>query len=72
MDFPDEVNLPSGPVKYTQSKTLLVRNIGNREAKFTLSVDKYVLVFYVENLISCLTIELAVVFVLYIDRVGNN
>lgn len=38
LDFPDAVNFSSCPVKYPTSKTLLVRNIGNREAKFALDV----------------------------------
>ncbi|KAL3860158.1 hypothetical protein ACJMK2_010318 [Sinanodonta woodiana] len=40
LDFPDEINFPIGPVKYTNSKTLLVRNIGNKEAKFTFTTEK--------------------------------
>jgi hydrocephalus-inducing protein len=40
LDFPDEVNFQLGPVKHTSSKVLLVRNIGNKEAKFALKVDK--------------------------------
>jgi len=40
LDFPDEINFPIGPVKYTNTKTLLVRNIGNKEGKFTLSCER--------------------------------
>ena len=40
LDFPDEVIFPPAPVKYPSSKVLLVRNIGNREAKFKLSTEK--------------------------------
>ena len=40
LDFPDEINFPVGPVKYPSSKTLLIRNIGNKEGKFTLKVNK--------------------------------
>ncbi|XP_069113582.1 hydrocephalus-inducing protein homolog isoform X2 [Argopecten irradians] len=40
LDFPDNIVFPVGPVKNTMSRTLLIRNIGNKEAKFTLSVDK--------------------------------
>ena len=40
LDFPDEVVFPIGAVKFQQSRTLLVRNIGNRDAKFLLLVDK--------------------------------
>lgn len=39
LDFPDNIHFPAGPVKHTRSKTLLVRNIGNSEAKFTLSAE---------------------------------
>ena len=42
LDFPDNIHFPPGPVKYTHSRTYLVRNIGNREAKFTLMAEKYV------------------------------
>ncbi|XP_064641495.1 hydrocephalus-inducing protein-like isoform X2 [Lineus longissimus] len=40
LDFPDEVHFAASPVKYPSTKTLLVRNVGNREAKFSLTVDK--------------------------------
>ncbi|XP_043935458.1 hydrocephalus-inducing protein homolog [Protopterus annectens] len=36
LDFPDQVNFSSCPVKYNSQKTLLVRNVGNKEAKFHL------------------------------------
>jgi hydrocephalus-inducing protein len=36
LDFPDEVDFGINPVKYEASKTLLIRNIGNREARFNL------------------------------------
>ncbi|XP_074644164.1 hydrocephalus-inducing protein homolog [Tubulanus polymorphus] len=39
LDFPDEVHFAASPVKHSSTKTLLVRNIGNREAKFSLSTD---------------------------------
>lgn len=39
LDFPDNIHFPAGPVKHTRSKTLLVRNIGNSEAKFTLRAE---------------------------------
>jgi len=42
LDFPDEIIFPAGPVKHTQSRVLLVRNIGNADAAFSLAVDKYV------------------------------
>lgn len=41
LDFPDAVNFSSCPVKYPTPKALLVRNIGNREAKFSLDVPRY-------------------------------
>nr|XP_033799169.1 hydrocephalus-inducing protein homolog isoform X3 [Geotrypetes seraphini] len=37
LDFPDQLNFSTCPVKYNSQKTLLVRNIGNREAKFCLN-----------------------------------
>ena len=40
LDFPDEVNFQLSPVKYPSAKTLLVRNVGNTEAKFTLEAEK--------------------------------
>ena len=40
LDFPDEVTFPVCPVKYCSTKTLLVRNVGNREAKFELKASK--------------------------------
>ena len=40
LDFPDDVNFQQSPVKYASSKTLLVRNVGNKEAKFTLETEK--------------------------------
>ena len=40
LDFPDNIHFPAGPVKYGHSKTLLVRNIGNAEAKFTMIAQK--------------------------------
>ncbi|KAM4614098.1 hydrocephalus-inducing protein homolog [Discoglossus pictus] len=39
LDFPDEVNFNVCPVKYKSQKTLLVRNIGNREAHFELITE---------------------------------
>ncbi|XP_076808093.1 hydrocephalus-inducing protein homolog isoform X2 [Clavelina lepadiformis] len=40
LDFPDEVNFGICPVKHNSSKILFVRNIGNREAKCTFTVDE--------------------------------
>ena len=40
LDFPDDVIFKDCPVKYSSSRTLLVRNIGNLEAKFALSTEK--------------------------------
>lgn len=42
LDFPDDVHFSVGVVKYPSSRTLLVRNIGNKEAKFSLSTEKWV------------------------------
>ncbi|XP_008833211.1 hydrocephalus-inducing protein homolog [Nannospalax galili] len=36
LDFPDELNFSTCPVKYSTQKTLLVRNIGNKDAVFHL------------------------------------
>ncbi|PAA50321.1 hypothetical protein BOX15_Mlig000423g3, partial [Macrostomum lignano] len=36
LDFPDSVNFDTCPVKYKTERSLLVRNVGNREAKFFL------------------------------------
>lgn len=41
IDFPDAVNFGSCPVKDSTTKTLFVRNIGKREAKFSLSLKRY-------------------------------
>nr|XP_056718300.1 hydrocephalus-inducing protein homolog [Euleptes europaea] len=37
LDFPDQLNFSTCPVKYNTQKTLLVRNIGNREARYQIS-----------------------------------
>lgn len=42
LDFPDEILFPAGPVKHTQLRILLVRNVGNADATFSLTVDKCV------------------------------
>jgi len=47
LDFPDEIIFPLGPVKHLNSRTLLVRNIGNRDATFTLSVTKYESIIFI-------------------------
>ncbi|KFV73572.1 Hydrocephalus-inducing protein, partial [Struthio camelus australis] len=39
LDFPDQLNFSVCPVKYTTQKTLLVRNIGNREARYCISTQ---------------------------------
>lgn len=43
LDFPDEINFSMNQtcaVKHLNSKCLLIRNIGNRDAKFSLKVEK--------------------------------
>lgn len=43
LDFPDEINFSINtlcPVKHLNSKVLLIRNIGNKDAKFQLKVEK--------------------------------
>ncbi|NXA41620.1 HYDIN protein, partial [Eudromia elegans] len=39
LDFPDQVNFSVCPVKYLTQKTLLVRNVGNREARYRISTQ---------------------------------
>ncbi|KAH1181798.1 hypothetical protein KIL84_005524, partial [Mauremys mutica] len=39
LDFPDQLNFSTCPVKYSTQKTLLVRNIGNREARYRTSLQ---------------------------------
>ncbi|KAM9289560.1 hydrocephalus-inducing protein homolog [Morus bassanus] len=39
LDFPDQLNFSVCPVKYSTQKTLLVRNIGNREARYCISTE---------------------------------
>uniref|UniRef100_A0A8C0ERD5 HYDIN/VesB/CFA65-like Ig-like domain-containing protein n=1 Tax=Bubo bubo TaxID=30461 RepID=A0A8C0ERD5_BUBBB len=39
LDFPDQLNFSICPVKYSSQKTLLVRNIGNREARYRISTE---------------------------------
>uniref|UniRef100_A0A8C8A9K2 HYDIN/VesB/CFA65-like Ig-like domain-containing protein n=1 Tax=Otus sunia TaxID=257818 RepID=A0A8C8A9K2_9STRI len=39
LDFPDQLNFSVCPVKYSSQKTLLVRNIGNREARYCISTE---------------------------------
>ncbi|EMP25540.1 Hydrocephalus-inducing protein like protein [Chelonia mydas] len=39
LDFPDQLNFSTCPVKYSTQKTLLVRNIGNREARYRISLQ---------------------------------
>ncbi|XP_066439738.1 hydrocephalus-inducing protein homolog isoform X2 [Eleutherodactylus coqui] len=40
LDFPDQLCFSVCPVKYNTQKTLLVRNIGNREARFQLLTQR--------------------------------
>ena len=40
LDFPDQVNFATCLVKHSNTKTLLVRNVGNREARFALSIPE--------------------------------
>jgi len=43
LDFPDEIVFPVVAVKGCRSKTILVRNVGDRPAEIVLAVDMYVL-----------------------------
>ncbi|XP_062997557.1 hydrocephalus-inducing protein homolog [Elgaria multicarinata webbii] len=40
LDFPDQLNFSICPVKYNTQKTLLVRNIGNREACYQITTQR--------------------------------
>ena len=40
LDFPDQLNFSVCPVKYSSQKTLLVRNVGNREARYRISTER--------------------------------
>lgn len=37
LDFPEQLNFPNRPVKFSTQKTLLVRNVGNREACYNIT-----------------------------------
>ncbi|XP_057890447.1 hydrocephalus-inducing protein homolog [Melospiza georgiana] len=39
LDFPDQLDFSTCPVKYTTQKTLLVHNVGNRPARYELSTQ---------------------------------
>ncbi|XP_071423982.1 hydrocephalus-inducing protein homolog [Pithys albifrons albifrons] len=39
LDFPDQLDFSVCPVKYSTQKTLLVRNLGNREAHYQISTQ---------------------------------
>ena len=47
LDFPDEIVFPVVAVKGDVTKTILVRNVGERLAEIVLSVDEYVLPYLV-------------------------
>ncbi|NXF39877.1 HYDIN protein, partial [Nyctibius bracteatus] len=53
LDFPDELNFSVCPVKYSTQKTLLVHNVGNREARYSISTQSP---FSVDPSIGCLGI----------------
>lgn len=40
LDFPDQLNFSVCPVKHSTQKTLLVRNVGNREARYHISTHR--------------------------------
>ncbi|NXE96985.1 HYDIN protein, partial [Menura novaehollandiae] len=40
LDFPDQLDFSVCPVKYSTQKTLLVRNLGNREARYRISTQR--------------------------------
>ncbi|XP_027488776.1 hydrocephalus-inducing protein homolog, partial [Corapipo altera] len=39
LDFPDQLDFSVCPVKYSTEKTLMVRNLGNREARYQISTQ---------------------------------
>ncbi|KAB0347974.1 hypothetical protein FD754_012831 [Muntiacus muntjak] len=41
IDFPDKLNFSTCPVKYSTQKTLLVRNIGNKDSVFHIKTHRY-------------------------------
>lgn len=43
LDFPDEIVFPVVAVKNSVTKTILVRNVGDKPAEIVLAVDEYVL-----------------------------
>jgi len=49
LDFPDLIDFPRGLVKYSNTKTLLIRNIGTRDGKFQLTTEKYVANFMLNS-----------------------
>ncbi|OWK15745.1 hypothetical protein Celaphus_00004318, partial [Cervus elaphus hippelaphus] len=40
IDFPDKLNFSTCPVKYSTQKTLLVRNIGNKDSVFHIKTHR--------------------------------
>lgn len=40
LDLPDQLNFSVCPVKHSTQKTLLVRNVGNREARYHVSTHR--------------------------------
>jgi len=42
LDFPDEIVFPVIAVKDCVTKTILVRNVGDRHAEIVLAIDEYV------------------------------
>lgn len=37
LDFPEQLNFSNCPVRFSTQKTLLVRNVGNREACYSIT-----------------------------------
>jgi len=46
LDFPDEIEFPVVAVKDCVTKTILVRNIGDRQAEIVLTIDGCVSWFF--------------------------
>ena len=50
LDFPDKINFPSAPVKHKSIKTILIRNIGSAEAKFSLDLPRSVTEYIIRSI----------------------
>ncbi|XP_060537492.1 hydrocephalus-inducing protein homolog isoform X5 [Pantherophis guttatus] len=71
LDFPDQLNFSTSPVKYNTQKTLLVRNIGNRDAYYQITTQRP---FSVKPSIGTLGINETTQFTIdfYPEKSGNH